>query len=303
MKKFTFSLFLFGFFGLLSLTGSQLQAQTVLYYQNFDSSSALPSGWVSTYNDTVVTQLNETNGWYVDTTGGNGSTGYPGASDSNNIVIKDIFPAGTYELITNNINTSLDSNIQAIWGTRVSNKFFSNGGAIQGFYYSNNNGTTWDSLPYTEGVANSSAWFLDNDSMPISLPASANFQATLKFKWVAVITSGSSGTYRIDDFTVTGIVDSARLDTVHAGITTIDQAKPSAYVYVAGNSNINIVAKNIADEKYTVEVIDVLGETMERQVMASSVLSINCSNFAAGVYLVRVSNGSSSIVTKVALVR
>src|SRR5206468_4278367 len=50
--------------------------------------------------------------------------------------------------------------------------------------------------------SNTNLWNLDNDSMPIYLPAISGNQPSIRFRWVAQIVNAISGNYRIDDFVV-----------------------------------------------------------------------------------------------------
>ena len=279
----------------LTLCVGKTNAQTTIYDQNFDASiTDLPSGWTAYFNGTATT----TASWLIDTTNSsyvsNGNDGYAGASGLNNVKVENIWASGTYELRTANISTVNYKNIETIWGSRVTKHFYDGGSYIQGFYMSTNNGVTWDSIPYTEGAA-TSLWYLDNNQSNIVLPVSAAQQPHLMFKWIADIYPTASGTYRIDDFQVFGT-------SAPAGINDVN-AKTNAYVYVVNNSAIKIVAKDIADQKLTVELFDMLGNNLGKELMSSSTLSMNVSTLSTGIYLVKVSNGTDNEVTKVSLTR
>ena len=176
---------------------------------------------------------------------------------------------------------------------------------MQGFYISVDNGVTWDNLPYTENIPQAgSPWYWANtvsnttpeDSL-IPCPVNADHQRAVKFKWVAVLYFNAAGTYRIDDFTVKGIYSKNT-----AAVSNVADA-PSAYAFVTNNSTINVVSKDLTSERLTVELFDLLGNSLKKEEMSSSRLTMNASNLASGLYLVRVSNGLASETTKVEITR
>lgn len=175
-------------------------AQTSIYRQNFDSAYALPTGWQAADST-----------WTIDST--NSSTGYPGASGFNNVVIQNVSAKHGYDtLFSNNISTIGYSDITLIWAARNTTHFSDSGSTISGFYWSVDNGTTWTDAPYTEN-GNTSTWAVDNNGTAIALPAGAANQASLRFAWVAKINNTPSGTYRIDDFNVVGTSTTRRTIT------------------------------------------------------------------------------------------
>lgn len=273
--------------GILSTKNVKAQTPVVIYDQNFDSSALLPTGWVTSFNDTIIPDTS-TGGWIIDTTLSDSSFGYPGASGLNNVAVKNSFANGTYQLISSSISTMEDTNISVRWGVRNSNKFFLDGGSIS-FWYSPDNGATWDSIAYLEAAANSDVWSVDT---PPVLPVAANRNAGIKFKWIATVTSsGASGSYRIDDFIVSGISTG-----VATAVTSV--ANPEAHVYMS-NSTLEVIANETTNNQYTIEVYNILGETMKTGFMTSSPYSMDLSELPGGVYLVKVSDGDNNQVTKV----
>jgi hypothetical protein len=263
---------------LSALTGFTASAQTVLYSQNFDSTSSLPTGWYATPGS-----------WLVDTSGGNISSGYPAASGKNNVEIQDTLArVGSDSLIFGPISTIGFPYISLDWGTRFS-KHFADSGSTVSLYYSTN-GTTWTQVNYIENP-NNSAWKLDNDSMPVHLPAAAGDQASLWLMWVADIFFTPSGTYRIDDVIVTG--------SANDGIETIHADNGVAHVFVSGNSNINIAMQQPATGAAQAQVFDMTGRLMATASVNSQSIIIDASAFSTGMYLVRVSDNEKSMVTKV----
>ena len=274
MKKISIALLL------LSVCISyQTSAQITLYTQNFDGSSSLPSGWYATPNS-----------WFNDTTAGNTSSGYPGASGLNNIVIKDTTAApGTDSLITAPISTVGFDNITVDWGTRFS-KHFADSGSSVSLYWSTN-GTTWTNVSYIEN-ANNSTWLLENDSTPILLPAGAANQASLQLMWVADIHFTPSGTYRIDDLIVAG-------DSIHTtGIINLSD-NDFAKVYVSSNSNINISVIQPVTENLNAEIYDLTGRLISKRNMETQTLVVDGRDLSKGVYFVKVSDPNNTITTKV----
>jgi hypothetical protein len=264
------------------------QTPGIIYSQNFDSTihPVLPTGWSATPN-----------GWIVDTTLKNASTGaYPLASGLNNVVINNATGLnGTFELVSNSISTLNYTNITVEWAARNTKHFADSGSYVKGFYYSTN-GTTWDSIPYTENQGNSD-WAIDNNAAPISLPAGAANQATVWFKWVTVVFSNSQGTYRIDDFNVGGIYSPAN------GIKPVNAVEPNKLlgnVFVS-NRAINIYSNSQLNEKVNVEVFNVLGNVVKSTTMNSSKLVLNTSGLSSGIYFVRLSTATTSTVNKVVL--
>ena len=172
-----------------------VKAQTVIYNENFDGQVlTFPNGWTA---DTA------NGGWKMDST--NVDT-IPGASGYQNIAISNATGlSGTYNLTSKTIFTSGYDNINVLWDARLTKHFRDSGSTIESFDYSTDGGSNWTNIPYTENPSNgTSFWYADNGGSRINLPAGANNQATLKFRWVASLVSTSSGTYRIDDFNVQG---------------------------------------------------------------------------------------------------
>jgi Secretion system C-terminal sorting domain len=250
-------------------------AQSSIYTQNFDSAYALPNGW------------HAANSWSIDST--NSSTGYTGASGLNNVVIQNQSARAGYDtLFSNNISTIGYSNIAVIWAARNTTHFSDSGSAITGFYWSADNGNTWNDAAYTEN-GNNSTWSLDNNGTFINLPAGASNRASVQFAWVAKIVVAPSGTYRIDDFNVLG--------TSTTGIETISDNK--VYVYCNSSSVINIISRNTLTEKLNVNVYDVTGNEVCKTIMNAQSIAIDASTLSSGIYFVQVCNQSQNSVTKV----
>jgi hypothetical protein len=299
MKRSTLSLFILSAVGLL-LTCASVKAQTVIYYQSFDSSiTNLPIDWTATPN-----------GWVMDTS--NSSAGqYTGASGGSNVVIKNDAATGVYELVSSSISTVNYKDINATWAARLTKNFTTPGSYVQGFYMTVDSGATWDSIPYTENpTGNSSPWLVDNNASPISLPSTADHKAAVQFKWVVDIVNNSQGTYRIDDFAVSGTydsipaVDTIPVDTVPTSINNIPSKEAKVLVYTTNGQVINVVLSDMPTEgDNTVEVYSVLGDLIDRTNITPGTTMINAGNLSAGVYLVRVNNRIQISTTKVVISR
>jgi hypothetical protein len=253
-----------------------VSAQTVIYSDNFDANGfSLPAGWYATPGS-----------WTLDTA--SGSTGaYTGASGHYNVGVLDVSSRlGADSLISKSISTVGFNMITIEWGNRNSKHFMDSGSTIQA-YYSINNGTSWTPLSYIQDSANSQ-WGIDNGFIPVALPANASNQASVKFMWLANIHHSPSGTYRLDDVTVSG--------TPYNGVA--DLAEESfAKVYVANN---NIHVSQTSTEIANVEIISLTGQVVHRSTVAASA-NIAVDGFSAGMYLVKVYNGSQSAMTKIVL--
>jgi hypothetical protein len=182
------------FFSLFVLKEST--AQIEVYHENFDSVMVpiLPNGWTIGGDPGI--------GWHTDSTN---SSGYTGASGGNNIVIRNNENiSGDYELISPIINATGQSNLVVHFGSRVSSNFLVSGSTLPTLTYSIDGGASWLTLVYDDNDANS-IWSLVNLGTPIALPADANNQSLLRFKWTIHIEGDgatTAGTYRIDDFSV-----------------------------------------------------------------------------------------------------
>jgi hypothetical protein len=174
-----------------------LKAQSLLWHQNFDSSTTtgtLPAGWSNTALNAY------SHGWAVDST--NFSNTYTGFSAQKNVVVKNVNNStGIYGLITPPFSTVGKAGISLNFASRVSSNFIASGSSTPQFYFSINNGSTWDSILYADNAANST-WGIVNGGLSIQLPPKADNQSNVKFKWSIHIDTASQGTYRIDDINV-----------------------------------------------------------------------------------------------------
>jgi hypothetical protein len=163
--------------------------QTTIYSENFGTGTVFPPGWTATTG---------TNTWTPST--GSPSTGYLGASGGTNIVGTNGAALNTYYLTySNNLSTIGYTGITVLWGARRTSTFSN---AVT-FEWSSD-GTSWNPVTYTQ-VASNSTWALVNAGTAITLPAGAEGIANLRLRWGYTQITGS-GTYRIDDLLVQGIL-------------------------------------------------------------------------------------------------
>ena len=273
IQKFTLAALCF-----LAALFNQLSAQTVIYTQNFDGSPVLPAGWYASPNS-----------WTIDTTLGNFSTGYVGSTGINNVVIKDTTARiGNDTLMTAPISTVGYNTIAIEWATRFS-KHFADSGSTVSLYWSVN-GTSWTSVTYTEN-SNNGTWAMDNGAAPVALPAAAAGQASLQLMWVADIHFTPSGTYRIDDLSVTG--------TPASGISNINAENSFAKVFVSSNSLINVSLAQPLTEATSADICDLSGRLIFKANIDKQSIQVNANQFIAGTYLVKVYNSTQSMITKI----
>ncbi len=155
--------------------GNLINAQSTLYQEDFGTATDFPTGWTADPN------------WSIATTG---SSDYPGASGGSQA--RTSSAAGN--LIYQSVNTENFENISVAWGARRTSTQ-----APVVFEWSID-GTTWNPVTFTD-VAADSDWALVNNGNLIQLPTGAEHQQNLSFRWSV----SSGGTYRIDDFLVTGV--------------------------------------------------------------------------------------------------
>ena len=156
---------------------------TSLYTQNFGTGTTFPTGWSSI----------NTNPWTISTTNPSTTPTYSGGS---NAAAGSFINARTL-LFSNNISTIGYTNITVLWAARKTlNKVLT-------FEWSAD-GSNWNTLAISDVATNSTwAWVNGGAGARISLPAGAVGAANLSFRWT-FDTDGTSGAYRIDDFSIEG---------------------------------------------------------------------------------------------------
>ena len=264
----------------LSLTTLKMNAQTTLYTQNFDGNgTSLPLGWTST-----------SAGWSMDSVTANRSTGYPGASGLFNCKISNVLDTvATKNLTTNSMSTSTDTGITVMWAARRTTHFSDSASSIA-FEFSINNGTTWTNVPYTENAGNST-WALDNAAVRIALPASANHQASLMFRWVASLHSTPSGTYRIDDFNVEG--------TIATGITEY-QNNNLINMFMDNNNTLHLINESTPEANISslLTVIDVTGRICMNEKLNNINTEVMLPVLSTGIYFATITNANGRFTKK-----
>lgn len=256
------------------LAGSlAMHSQTTLYLENFDASAtSLPTGWATT-----------TGGWEVSAS--NSSTVVAGASGVNSVKIDNSNAAtGTYSLTTSPVSTTGYTNIGISWLARLTTNFPPS--TINPYlYYSTNNGTTWTGVSYTE-MSSASTWTLNSG---ITLPAAANNQASVIFQLVANITHATSGTYRIDDFKVTGTATTTGIEESNASAPKIYAYNKVAYIQLDAAAN----AEGSEMIIYSAE-----GKELVRKQLSQASTQFDMSAFAAGIYFVKIQSAGNALVTQ-----
>ena len=258
------------------LFGLSVHSQTTIYNENFDASQTmLPTGWT-------------TNHWMVDSSNNSNNTN---ASALNNVVIKNDSGNGDWFLMTRSISTIGYDSISVIWDARLSAHFLDSGSVITSFDFSKDNGTTWNNLPYTENAALSgSPWLWDNDSIRITLPATANNQSSIMFRWVAHIVFNASGTYRIDDFNVAGVHTTSGVESVNA--------KSDPY-FILSNNILTLKLREFSTSKthFTLSSVD------GREILNSNIESVSqtfdLNNIPSGIYFINIVSSEKTIVEKI----
>lgn len=178
---------------LFSLIELSSFAQHRIYDQTFDSGSTLPAGWTAT-NSRVDISSQVADGTYNIPSNGK-------ATKVNNVIMKSCLPVGEQVILNIDgvVNTSGKTGIIVGFGRRKTAAFAS---AVSLEY--SVDGNTWTSISSDVAGAATTTW----DFVSYSLPADANNQPNLRFRYVYT-TSGSSScsssavpNFRIDDFIV-----------------------------------------------------------------------------------------------------
>jgi len=250
--------------------GFDVKAQ-IINAQNFDGTNAptLPANWSSTLINTI--------GWRVDSSA-NISTGYQGASGLKNVVIRNSDSSGIYTLTSPSFSTLGLSNVSVIWASRVSSNFLASGSVLPTLEYSINAGNTWSSVAYIENAANS-VWALVNGATPIVLPANANNAANLKFRWTLTIVNNLNGTYRMDDFLLSGAITMSLTNLSYNEVIGI-YPNPFQDYFQINNPDINITQNVI--------VYDLQGKKLKEAKITGSQTKIECNDLEKGLYFVEI---------------
>lgn len=242
-------------------------AQTTILSENFGTTSALPSGWVSS---------NTTNGWNGTTS--SASTGYTGASGGGNVVFNGTGTPGVTHTLTYTLSTVGYSNINIIWGARGTGTFAQN----VTFQWSTD-GTTWNDVTYTY-VKNAGSWGLVNGGTAIQLPVEVEDVPSLKLRWSSV--TSSNGNYRIDDVKIVG---------TSASLGTNEIIKGSKKVFVKNT----IVDNDISfGAKSDVKVFNMAGQVVKTAAVSEN-QSLNVADLQQGTYIVTGTVNGKNVSEKV----
>lgn len=256
---------------LLLISPLYLKAHTQLMLENFDANLALPATWQSIPA-----------GWEADSS--NSSTGYTGASGLNNLVIKNLSATGVYELRSPAISTLGYKDISISWGARHTINFPLSGSAITSVDFSIDNGTTWTTIPFTQNPSNST-WSLINNATRITLPSTADNQASVILRWVANIVNSTDGTYRIDDFSVEGNVLTSVPSFIVKDQISIAQQGQNLQIHNATGTALSLAIFDLQGRLLAKE--DGIHEFWEKPFP-----------FRHNVLIIRLSNASSFVLSK-----
>jgi len=169
---------------LLVIIHGFVSAQTTLYSENFGTTTAWPTGW-------------STSGTYPWQGSTNGGTGYPGASGSGSVIHTTAQSASGTLTYSNNLSTVGYTNITVLWGAmRV--------GQNNAIFQYSTNGTTWNTVSFTDDPNDGTVWSLVNGGVRIILPEDAKNVSNLRFRWTHTSNTNPQYYYRIDDFSVQG---------------------------------------------------------------------------------------------------
>jgi len=178
---------------LLWCMGLGLQAQTVIFNENFDgvTEPALPTSWSATSSETFSNSLTA-------------SSGYSGASGGNNLLSRNCNPNGqSRSFQIDGISTMGRGSITVSFGHRKTSSF----SPVVSLEWSTD-GSTWNAIAYnTPGTA--SVWQLFTSS---TLPTSIENKSSVSLRWTYSTSVSNTpcdqfaGNYRIDDVKVSSAV-------------------------------------------------------------------------------------------------
>lgn len=227
-------------------------AQSTIVNENIDLTAfeSLPLGWQSTYNGNF--------GFRCDST--NSSNGYSGATGLNNIMIRNSDLSGSYTLFSPILNSLGLDNISIIWGSRVSNNFFSTGSQLPTLSFSTD-GNSWTPINYVDNE-NNSLWSLVNFGIPIALPAAADNAGFLQFKWDINILNGTNGTYRMDDIKISGLTPFMQTVTFNVNMSQQPINPAGIFLQHSLNNMASISMSSAGNNVYTTSVTADIGDTI-----------------------------------------
>ena len=270
---------------LLLLAANGINAQTVtIYNQNFGDgvNLSIPSGWSASGSNPDST-------WYVDNT--NNSADYTDASGQGNMVIRNTVPSGTYTLTTNDIETSGYENIRVLWGRRISNNFTSSGSTIPTLDISIDGGTNWVNLAFYDTFIDNN-WTYTNAGDDIILPALADDQPGIRFRWTVNITNNPEGSYRIDDLLI-------RAD-VKQSTVSLQQIKSESRCYLNGQ---NLFVQNQITNNANLIIYNIQGTPVLQKQLNSILSTIDMNDLSAGIYIIQIQTPQGIQNKKVALTK
>jgi hypothetical protein len=200
-------------------------AQVFLIQENFDGVAIpdLPNQWSTTTNFGIGFRTESSN-----------NSNNPGASGLNNVVIRNTDSTGVYTLYSPVFSTVGMMDIAVLWSSRVSSNFLTPGSATPALEYSANSGLSWTPISFNENAANST-WGVVNDSIPIAIPSDAWGNPYVQLRWTASIVNDPSGTYRMDDVKIFGIMNP--MSTLKMRVNMSNETVSTEGVFIAGDFN------------------------------------------------------------------
>jgi hypothetical protein len=170
-----------------------VRGQVVLYSTDFGTGTTLPTGW----------SVSGAQAGNIENSTASISSGYSfpisssGGSNLNDGAAGTVAGVATVTL-SGQINTVGYTSIQVLYAARKTATYV---GSIS-FQWSSD-GVAWNSITYSD-VANNTTWSIVNNGAWLTLPAGAENQADLRFRFIITRSSSLPSNYRIDDFTVQG---------------------------------------------------------------------------------------------------
>lgn len=276
-KTLSASVVLLAFFSQINFAKAQ---QTLILNENFDNhipGSFIQPGWSSN-------PVADTSSWHTDSSANNSSSGYTGASGEYHMLIRNTDATGIYILTSPAFSTIGYDTVSFLWAARSSNNFNASGSTIQKVEWSFD-GSNWDSLTFNDNASNGN-WDWENHGNRMTLPPSAIHLPTVYIRWVMSIVHDPQGTYRIDDFNVTGHLDGT-------GVSTIPSSKNNYLIFVQGK---NIFIENRNSDEINYCIYNLSGQLLISEFSSQPEIKISGSFIPEGFHLVTVEDKKHTII-------
>ena len=122
------------------------------------------------------------------------------------------------------------------------------------------------------------------------LPASANNQQSVMFRWVANLHKTPSGTYRIDDFNLEG--------TVTTGIAELRNDN-TIKMYLDNANILHIEDSQFQSKLSQLSIIDVTGKLCAKDMVDINNTTYSLTFLKAGMYFVTICNDKNVVTQKI----